>query len=534
MTPAQTSSADDATPPPLAGPLTPAGWDAAPAHPRPALAARPLLLALGLGLAAHVLTWRAGPAGLNLALWLVLFLGASVWGLAGRGQTPSRAGVALLGVAALFGLSFTLWDAPPELAVLNTLALLGSLTLGAAFLRFPGLGRATPGLLLAALMTGGLRFAYGPLVLLERFPWARLRPKGDGGRQLGRVGVGLALAAPLLLVFGALLASADAGFAQALSGLWRPAQELDTLLSSGLGLMLWCAFVGGLTYPALMALRPTFFAPRDASGRLGLVEVGLPLGALALLFLAFAALQVPALLGGGLPDGQTYAGHIRRGFSELMTVAFLTLSVLLGAHGLSRPETRRSLPLRALNAAVLLPLLVILASAAQRWGLYTQAYGLSTIRVLGAAFLVWVTLTLGWLALCLWRDRAGRFAFPALLLGLATLLGTTALNPGALIAAHNLHRQTAAVTNDLRRTPQQVGVWDLLNLGAGAVPAIVANLDVLAPPCGPAANCVTPQTIIDDLHDRYDTPRDPRAWNLAYARAHALVQGLPPRSPFTR
>ncbi|WP_158263852.1 DUF4153 domain-containing protein [Deinococcus arcticus] len=511
MTPAQTSSADAASPPPPPGPLAPADWDAAPARPRPALAARPLLLALGLGLAAHLLTWRAGALGLNLALWLVLVLGASAWGVARQGQHPSRAGVALLGVAGLFGLSFVLWDVPPEVAALNGVALLVSLILGAAFVRFPGLGRAAPGGLLGALVTGGLRFVYGPLVLLERFPWARLRPTGDRGQHLGRVGVGLALAAPLLLVFGALLASADARFAQALSGLWRPAQELDTLLASGLTLALWCAFAGGLTYPALMALRPTFFAPRNAAGRLGLVEVGVP-------------------LGGGLPEGQTYAGYIRRGYTELMAVAFLTLSVLLGAHGLSTPGTRRRVPLRALNAAVLLPLLVILASAAQRWGLYTQAYGLSPIRVLGAAFLVWVTVTLGWLALCLWRDRPERFAFPALLLGLATLLGTTALNPGALIATHNLHRQTAAVTNDLRRTPQRVGVWDLLNLGAGAVPAIVANLDVLAPPCGPTANCVTPQTIIDDLHERYGAPRDPRAWNLAYARAHAAVQTLPPRS----
>ncbi|MFC6661498.1 DUF4153 domain-containing protein [Deinococcus multiflagellatus] len=375
---------------------------------------------------------------------------------------------------------------------------------------------------------------YGPFALLERFPWARVRPAAEQGRQAGRLGVGVALALPLLLIFGALLSSADAGFAHALGHLWLPSQQLDEVFTSGLTLALWCGFAGALTYPALMALRPSLFPRAGDPGRLGLIEVGVPLGTLALLFVTFAALQLPTLLVGALPSGQTYASYIRRGYGELMTVAFLTLSVLLAAHSLLAPGLRRSLPYRALNAAVLLPLLVILAGAAQRWGLYTQAYGLSTIRVLGAAFLVWVTLTLGWLALCLWQGRAGRFAFPALLLGFGLLLGTTALNPGALIATHNLHRQTAAVTNDLRRTPQQANAWDLLNLGAGAVPAIVANLDVLAPGCGPAANCVTPQTIIDDLHDRYDAPRDPRAWNLAYARAHALVQGLPPRSPFSR
>ncbi|MVN89344.1 DUF4173 domain-containing protein [Deinococcus sp. HMF7620] len=502
--------------------------------PRPARAATPLLLAGGLGLAAYLLTNGTGAAGANLPVWLALLAGASVWAARRTGQTPNRESVTLLGLAVAFGLTFALWAAPPELALLNALGLLTSLTLGAAFLRFPGLGQAGAGTLLGTLVTGGLRALYAPFVLLERFPWTVLRPAAAQGRQLGRVGVGLALSAPLLLVFGALLASADAGFAGALERLWRPGEGLGEMVNAGGQWLFWSFLAAGLLYPALMALRPTLLPLPTRQSRLGLVEVGLPLGALGLLFVTFAALQVPALLGGGLPDGETYAAYIRRGFSELMTVAFLTLSVLLIAHGLSAPRIRTGWAYRALNAAVLVPLLIILASAAQRWGLYTQAYGLSSIRVLGAAFLLWVTVTLVWLALLLWHGRTERFAYPALLLGLATLLTTTALNPGALIARVNLHRQTAGVTNDLRSTPQRANVQDLLELGAGAVPTVVANLDALVPGCGPAKNCLTAQNVIDDLHDRYDAPRDLRAWNLAYARAHVLVRTLPPRSPYDR
>ncbi|WP_291431112.1 DUF4173 domain-containing protein [Deinococcus sp.] len=236
-----------------------------------------------------------------------------------------------------------------------------------------------------------------------------------------------------------------------------------------------------------------------------------------------------------LPAGETYASFIRRGFAELMTVAFLTAGVLLGAHSLSAPDTRTSVGFRALTVAVLLPLAVILASAAQRWTLYTQAYGLSEARVLGAAFLAWITPTLVWLA-WRWRGDTDRFAFPALLGGLLTLLTLTALNPAALIARVNIHRHLSGVTNDQRLTPQRVSAADLTRLGAGAVPDLVRHLDTLTPACGPgtAPGCSQRQDLISFLRAEYGRAPDWRSWNLAQARAFAAVQSLPPTTPDSR
>nr|WP_254605933.1 DUF4173 domain-containing protein [Deinococcus sp. JMULE3] len=263
------------------------------------------------------------------------------------------------------------------------------------------------------------------------------------------------------------------------------------------------------------------------------------MGALALLFTAFAARQLPLLLGGALPGGQTYAAYIREGFGQLMTVALLTAAVLRVAYALSTPQSRRRPAFRALNAAVLLPQTVILASAAQRWVLYTQAYGLSETRVLGAAFLVWVTLTLAWLAVTLWRDRASRFAYPALLLGLGTLLVTTALNPADLIARVNITRDLSGVTNAQRTEPQRANAAELLRLGAGAVPVMAAHLDVLTdctpnPGASGVLECIGASSLTRYLRDGYAETRDPRAWTLAHARARQAALRLPvPTEPVT-
>ncbi|WP_412027134.1 DUF4153 domain-containing protein [Deinococcus yunweiensis] len=505
--------------------LSPREPSAAPqvsAPPRPARAAFPLLAALGVGLAAHLLTRSTG-AGVNLALLSALFAGVAVWGTVRRGAVPTPEGVTLLGVAVAFGVGFTLRGAPSGLAFLNSVGLVTALLLGAAFLRFPGLSALGVGGMVGAAVTGGLRLAYGPLTLLERFPWARVRPVRGAG--VTRALVGVLLTVPVLLVFGSLLGRADQGFGQMVSHLldWR----LDGLFRDGVTWLWWAALAGGLLYPAVMSLRPSVVPDLRVPPRLGLVETGLPLGALSALFVAFVVTQLPYFLSGSaLPEGLTFATYIRQGFGELMTVAFLTLSVLLGAFALTRPDVRAGLPYRLLNLAVLLPLALVILSAANRWRLYTLAYGLSETRVLGAAFLIWVVLTLAWLARGLWRADVRRFAFPTLLAGFVTLLGTTAIDPAALIARVNVHRQVAGVTNELRTTTQHASVWELLHLGAGSVPVIVENLDVLTrgQPAG------VRQNVIDTLHDRHDAAPGLREWNLAEARAHALVRTLPLRS----
>lgn len=515
-------------PPSFAEPTLPA----APGVPRPARAVTPFLVALGLGGAAQFLTGAQNASfGVNVPVWVALFVAACLWALRRRGERPTAEGLTLLGTAFLLAVTtYGVWYLPWGLGALNKLALLLCLVLGAAFLRFPGLGGWSVWGIVGAALTGSLRLIYGPLALLERLPWARLRPARERG--LGRWGVGALLTLPVLAVFGGLLAGADAAFADLLGGVldWR----LDRLWSDGLELTLWCALAGGLVYPAVMALRPSLmFGTGLNTARLGLIEIGLPLASLAALFVVFVLTQLPYFLSGSaLPDGVTFAGYIREGFGQLLAVAALSLTLLLGAHALTREEVREALAYRLLNLAVLVPLALVLLSAANRWRLYTLAYGLSETRLMGAAFLVWTALCLTLLGWLLWKSQPGRFAYPALLLGFGVLLTTTALNPGALIARVNVGRAVGGVTNELRRTPQDIDVLTLLELGADAVPTIVTHLDALTRDCQRSETCLNSRhSVIDRLHREYDTPLDWREWNVSYARARELVLTLPLVTP---
>ncbi len=523
--------------------------------PRPDKATMPLALATGLAFLAYGLSnGNTGALSLNLVVWLLAFISLSVWAVTRNKEKLSAEGLTLLGFAFLFGLTFMLREVPSMFAFFNAFSLVLALVLGAGFLRFSGLGSSGVIGLIGSAITGHLRFFYGGPALVERFPWERARPAQPHG--MGRWGVGILLTLPVLLVFGGLLASADDNFRRVISHLFT--WNFNSLIDTGITLGFWGMVAGGLIYPAVMALRPSLFlASKTNAGKLGLIEIGLPLGTLAALFVVFLALQLPYYLSGSqLPDGLTFAEYIRKGFAELMTVAFLSLALLLSTHSLIRSELRSNISYRLLNLAVLIPLVLVILSAANRWRLYTQAYGLSETRLMGAAFLVWIVLCLGWLAYLLWRDNVQRFAYPALLMGFSTLLIITVLNPADMIAKTNLHRQTAQVTNKLRSQPQQINVWQTLALGSDVIPTFIANLDSLgldtplqdckiATPAANSAtntapnattpntavspsNCGQKQDVINRLHEIYAKPRDWRAWNASYQRAYDLVKTLPP------
>ena len=69
---------------------------------------------------------------------------------------------------------------------------------------------------------------------------------------------------------------------------------------------------------------------------LGIIELGVPLGLLNLLFLSFVLVQVRYFFGGAasvaLTPGLTYSEYARRGFFELVAVSALVLPLLLLTH----------------------------------------------------------------------------------------------------------------------------------------------------------------------------------------------------------
>ncbi|QIN79140.1 hypothetical protein GBA65_12075 [Rubrobacter marinus] len=160
---------------------------------------------------------RATPWGLNVFLFALALVGLAASLAAWRGVGLRGEGRLLVAPLLLFAALFA-WRDSDTLAVVNGLSLLVALSLVVS--------RSRSGTLVAGLsdyLYWGLQAALyacaGPVPLLARDVSLRELRLGGYGTVLG-VLRGLAIAAPLLLLFGALFAAADAVFEDLVVGLF--------------------------------------------------------------------------------------------------------------------------------------------------------------------------------------------------------------------------------------------------------------------------------------------------------------------------
>jgi len=256
--------------------------------------------------------------------------------------------------------------------------------------------------------------------------------------------------------------------------------------------------------------------PRPRVVSLGIVEVGIVLGLLNLMFLTFVVIQVRYLFGGAgrveATAGLTYSEYARHGFFELVTVTALVLPLLLVAHWLLRTENRAHERLFKALAGVMIGLLfVIVASALQRMYLYQQEFGLTELRLYTTVFMLWISAVLIWFVLTVLRDRRERFAFGALVAGFVAIFAINAMNPDALIASTNIDRMEEGKRFD---------AYYLTTLSADAVPVLVEALPEIGD-----RTLWKDHTVEQELVYRWDTRRpDWRTWNLSRSRARQSIK----------
>jgi hypothetical protein len=377
----------------------------------------------------------------------------------------------------------------------------------------------------AAVVTGALAVAGGrtlrgvflgvmalPIAAFRALPWgvrsagtARGRANANSLRTAAAAVIGLVL----LLVFGALLAGADAAFAKLLDGI------LPTVDAGSVARWIFSFVVVGLGTLAACFLAlapPAFDGEASQRRRVRRVEWALPVGALVLLFAAFVAVQATVLFGGRdyvlRTAGLTAAEYARAGFWQLLAVTVLTLVVLaVAAHLAARETVADRAWLRGLLGALAALTLVIVASALSRMWAYEQAYGFTRLRLLVGVFEIWLGVVFLLVMAAGIRLRQRATWLPSAVLGTAVLalLGIAALNPDRYIAEQNAIR--FADTN-------YIDLYYLEDLSADAVPA----LDRLPEPYRQCA-----------LYDLYRELTDSesseqwRHWNLGRAQARAIL-----------
>ena len=499
---------------------------------RAALARAALVAALTLGVLGDALL-HDGINGVAFPLWIAVSL-AVVVALAWRRTDQLRAEQVLwMGLALAFATGLA-WRDDEALQVFDVLAVVACLSmLGMTFAGTPVVS------VLEARVRDLVRVAARTIVdgatgivplALQDADWQGVAARLPRHRALPVVRA-VAITLPLLLVFGALLRSADPMFAALLA---LPALDVEIFASHVVITVFLTWAVAGWMRGALVSPRPPLEHAEPRLLSLGALEVTMVLGALAALFALFVLVQLQWLFGGEAlvrsTTGLSYAQYARRGFFELMWVALLTVPVLLGLHA-AVPETDASTRrrYRLLGGVVLTLLGAMLVSAAGRMQLYVRFYGLSTDRLYASAIMVWVALVLLWLAMTVLRERPRSFAAGMALSALAVLAALNVLNPARLVARVNIARGPVAVSR--LGNERSVDYAYLASLGADPVPVLVPALVRGTGATNTAASdrerCTAATRLVRrwaDADGRDMEEWDWRRWNASRSRARHVVR----------
>ena len=369
-----------------------------------------------------------------------------------------------------------------------------------------------------------------PRLVFVDIPWKEIQEAGRW-RKLSAIAIGLVIAVPLLVVFGGLFVAADATFESLVDSVHLdvPTLASHVFLTGAIG----CLAVGALRGASMGVAETSGVGERAVSPALRFTSTATALGALDLLFLVFVALQIRWLFGGmaviTATTGLTIAEYARRGFFELVTASALVLPVLLVADWATMRESpRERSAFRALAGLLVAMVGVLLVSALQRMLLYVGTFGLTEQRLYTTAFMVWLGGVFGWFAWTVLRGQRPRFAFGALVHGIAVLGVLHLANPDAVIARVN----TSKETNIPLDASYLAGT-----LSADAVPVLLDALSHL-PPAERFA-------VAQRLQQRWGTVDRPdwRSWNWSAARARNLVRSrireliavpAPPSGPLAR
>ena len=430
-----------------------------------------LSVSAALGLLFDLLFWKKTP-GISFPLFVVTGVAAGYFLLSMDGRSPKKINFWLL-VPILFFSAMTVLRREPLTDFLGFFfTFFTVILLTVSFLNglWPSFGFADYSANFFHLLGGMLTL-----------PWqareAAGEPQDENKKEsLAPILRGLALSLPVWLVFIALLSSADLIFAQRLHDLLKNfnlGSLSEMLVQLFLIVLVGFFFADGVLFAARRSAQTKLIGVDKPllPPFLGMTETGIVMGGVILLFGVFVLLQFRYFFSGQANitlDGFTYADYARRGFGELLGVAFLSILLQKGLSQVTRRETEQRRRLFCtLSVGIVVLVLVILASAFQRLTLYETAYGFTRLRTYPHVFMIWLAILLVAITLMEVLGRQRWFFNAAILtaMGFGATLGI--LNIDKFIVQRNLQNAAAGI-------PLDVGY--LATLSNDAVPQLAYDL----------------------------------------------------------
>jgi hypothetical protein len=355
-----------------------------------------------------------------------------------QAATASRRSARVVALVAAFFACMLSLRVSPWLVAPNLVAAMGCLGFAAVLERTPSARWATlTDLITWPLSTG--RELPGVVGFLGRpltGPW-----HGEGAR-IRAIGSGVALAVPVLVVLGLLLASGDAVFASLFS--------IDLNLGGAAGHA--AAIVAGLFVFGAILLRSRTAGPIRASHLAGPVvgptEAAIVMAAITALYGVYVVTQFVVVAGGAdhiLETADlTRAEYARAGFFQLLWAAGITLALLLGLRRTTvRTRGGARIRLTALSLGVIALTLGLVLSSLVRLSLYNDAFGLTMLRLSSMVFAGWIGIVLVLVGFDLIGAGLRGWLPVAVAASALVVLATLDLaNPEAFVARHNLTTST--------------------------------------------------------------------------------------------
>ncbi|HMR98775.1 MAG TPA: DUF4173 domain-containing protein [Anaerolineales bacterium] len=439
------------------------------------------LLVILLGWAFDFLFWEK-PAGVNFILWVALCLATGIYLLQTDGLRLSRRGGLLLLPILFLSLMAFLRREPLTvfLSISMTLFLMGvfALTyLGGNWTRYRILdyiiGYAT---LFGSMIARPLGFA----AEVKRDQPSLSAKRGSAILPIVR---GIVIALPVIAIFGALLSSADLVFAKRFEefiDLFN-IENLPEYIFRLVYILIFAYIIAGVFLRAAQKSDDQVGEKNLIPPFLGFTESVIVLGSLTILFAAFVAIQFQYFFGGQANiniEGYTYSEYARRGFGELVAVAFFSLLILLGLGSITKREIETQRRIFSGFGIVLVGLVIVMqVSAFQRLVLYENAYGFSRLRAYTHVFMLWLAVLLIAVAALelLKKERAIGFAMILALMGFIASLAL--LNVDAFIVRQNIQREVRGVAEEdlSERQRVELDTQYFLNLSDDAVPDMAAG-----------------------------------------------------------
>jgi len=414
----------------------------------------------------------------NFALFVALSLATGILLLRMDGlRLAPRSGLLLAPIAFLAALTFIrLEPVTMFLSVCMALFLMGLFTL--TYLSGQWTRYAVVDYILGYLRLLGSMIAR-PLGLISENRRSEPSREHKQSQMIWPVVRGIIIALPILAIFASLLSSADPIFARRLGDLIDlfNIENLPEYIFRLVYILVIAYALAGIYLHAAQKSNETVEEKTWLSPFLGFTESVIVLGSVVFLFAAFVLTQFQYFFGGQVNisiEGYTYSEYARKGFGELVAVAFISLLLLLGLGAITRRENNAQRRIFSNLGVVLVGLVIVmLISAFRRLVLYETAYGFSRLRAYTHVFMLWLALLLVAVVILEMTHRERAVGLAMLLAALGFILSLGLLNVDAFIVERNIQREVDRAQEHVSQEGAALDAQYFLDLSDDAVPSLV-------------------------------------------------------------